>query len=66
MLFSEVDVAASFGEEIYASVSGLDARDNMIVQVNIEPMVSWIWLGAVVLSLAPLLNLRRRKAQDKA
>ncbi len=66
MLFSEVDVAASFGEEIYASVSGLDAMDNMIVQINIEPMVSWIWLGAVVLSLAPLLNLRRRKAEEKA
>ena len=66
MLFSEVDVAASFGEEIYASVSGLDGSDNMIVQINIEPMVSWIWLGAVVLSLAPLFNLRRRKAQDKA
>ncbi len=66
MLFSEVDVASSFGEEIYSSVSGLDGRDNMIVQINIEPMVSWIWLGAVVLSLAPLLNLRRRKAQDEA
>ncbi|MDO5536024.1 MAG: cytochrome c-type biogenesis CcmF C-terminal domain-containing protein [Desulfovibrionaceae bacterium] len=61
MLFSEVDVAASFGKEVYASVSGLDGKSNMVVQVNIEPMVSWIWLGGVVLSLLPLLNLRRRR-----
>lgn len=62
MLFSEVDVVASFGKEIYASVSGLDAKDNMVVQVSIEPMVSWIWLGGFVISLLPLLNLWRRRA----
>ena len=66
MLFSEVDVAASFGEELYASVSGLDGQDNVIVQINIEPMVSWIWLGAFVISLMPLLNLfRRRRAEEE-
>ena len=62
MLFSEVDVASSFGKEIYASVSGLDSRSRMVVQVSIEPLVSWLWLGSAVMSLLPLLNLRRRRA----
>ncbi len=61
MLFSEVDVDASFGKEVYASVSGLDASGNMVVQVSIEPLVSWLWLGGAVLSLLPLLNLVRRR-----
>ncbi len=63
MLFSEVDVASSFGKEVYASVSGLDAGDRMAVQVSIEPMVSWLWLGLTLMSVLPLLSLvRRRKA----
>ncbi len=65
MLFSEVDVDVSFGREVYASVSGLDNSGNMVVQINIEPMVSWIWLGGVVISLLPLLNLGRRRHRRK-
>lgn len=62
MMFSEVDVAASFGKEVYASVSGLDSRGRTVVQVSIEPMVSWLWLGGAVMSILPLFNLARRRS----
>jgi len=61
MLFTEVDVIPSFGEEVYASVSGMDSHENVICKVSIEPMVNWLWIGGAVMSLLPLLALRRRK-----
>ncbi len=65
MYFSEVDVASSFGKEVYASVSGLDSRGKIVVQVSIEPLVSWIWVGGIFMSLIPLLNLRSRGRTDQ-
>ncbi len=59
MYFSEVDVSGGLGRELYASVSGLDAKGATAVQINVEPMVNWLWLGGLVMCLLPLLNLRR-------
>ena len=64
MLFSEVDVASSFGKEVYASVSGLDNRGRMVVQLSIEPLVSWLWLGGAIMSFLPLVNLARKKRRE--
>ena len=64
MLFSEVDVASSFGKEVYASVSGLDNRGRMVVQISIEPLVSWLWLGGAIMSFLPLVNLARKKRRE--
>lgn len=61
MLFTEVDVIPSLGEEVYASVSGMDSRENVICKVSIEPGVNWLWIGGAVMSILPLLALRRRK-----
>ncbi len=64
MLFSEVDVASSFGKEVYASVSGLDNKGRMVVQISIEPLVSWLWLGGAIMSFLPLVNLARKKRRE--
>ena len=61
MLFTEVDVIPGLGEEVYASVSGMDSRENVICKVSIEPGVNWLWIGGAVMSILPLLALRRRK-----
>ncbi|MBQ3059039.1 MAG: heme lyase CcmF/NrfE family subunit [Desulfovibrio sp.] len=61
MQFSEVDVIPSLGNEVYASLLGLDEDMQVYVQVSIEPLVNWLWIGGTILCLAPLLGLRRRR-----
>lgn len=62
MQFSEVDVIPSLGNEVYASLLGLDEDMQVYVQISIEPLVNWLWIGGTILCLAPLLSLRRRRA----
>ena len=39
----------------------MDSRENVICKVSIEPGVNWLWIGGAVMSILPLLALRRRK-----
>ena len=66
MFFTEVDVIPSLGEELYASLSGLDGQGRAIAKVSIEPLVNWLWIGGALLSLMPLLVLRRRRSKAEA
>lgn len=61
--FSEVDVIPSFGQEIYASLLGLDDRSNVHVRVSVEPGINWLWLGGVIMCLLPFLALCRRRTK---
>jgi cytochrome c-type biogenesis protein CcmF len=61
MQFSEVDVIPSLGNEIYASLLGLDTSRHVVVKVSVEPLVNWLWIGGTIMCLAPLIGLRRRK-----
>ena len=60
MQFSEVDVIPGLGNEIYASLLGLDEDLRVLTKVSVEPLVNWIWIGGALMCLLPLLGLRRR------
>ena len=60
MQFTEVDVIPGLGNEVYASLLGLDQEGRAYVKVSLEPLVNWIWIGGTLLCLFPLLMLRRR------
>ena len=59
--FSEVDTLFSMGNEVYASLLGLDEQHRVTVKLSIHPLVNWMWLGGTLMCLFPLLGLRRRK-----
>lgn len=61
MQFSEVDVIPGLGNEIYASLLGLDENSKVVVKVSVEPLVNWLWIGGTIMCLVPLVGLRRRK-----
>ena len=61
MQFSEVDVIPGLGNEIYASLLGLDESSRVVVKVSVEPLVNWLWIGGTIMCLVPLAGLRRRK-----
>ena len=66
MQFSEVDVIPSLGNEIYASLLGLDEDSHVVVKLSVEPLVNWLWIGGAIMSIVPLVGLRRRKQASAA
>ncbi|MDR2819022.1 MAG: cytochrome c biogenesis protein CcsA [Desulfovibrio sp.] len=70
MQFSEVDVIPSLGDEIYASLLGLDNDMRVMVRVSVKPLVNWLWIGGTLLCLFPLVSLfgrgRTAAAAEKA
>ena len=66
MQFSEVDVIPSLGNEIYASLLGLDEDSHVVVKLSVEPLVNWLWIGGALMSIVPLVGLRRRKQASAA
>ena len=59
--FSEVDTVFSMGNEVYASLLGLDEQHRATIKVSVNPLVNWMWVGGTLMCLFPFLGLRRRK-----
>ncbi len=51
---SEVAVKWGFWRDVYVAISQLDEQAQATLVVNIEPMVSWIWLGSCLFFLGVL------------
>lgn len=64
--FSEVDTVASLGNELYASLLGLDTQHRLTVKFSVHPLVNWMWIGGTLMCLFPLMGLRRRKKKMEA
>ena len=64
MQFSEVDTIFSFGNELYASLLGLDTEQKIHLRFSIKPLVNWFWVGGILMSLLPIFALRRRAKQQ--
>lgn len=61
--FSEVGTVFSMGNELYASLLGLDPQHRITVKVSVNPLVNWMWVGGTLMCLFPFMGLRRRKEQ---
>ena len=55
--YSEAVTIFSLGKEIYATFSGIDSKGRAHMRISTHPLVNWIWLGAIIMSLAPLLHI---------
>ncbi len=64
--FSEVDTIPGLGNELYASLLGLDTEHRVTVKVSATPLVNWMWIGGTLMCLFPLLGLRRRRPDAAA
>ncbi|MDR2504071.1 MAG: cytochrome c biogenesis protein CcsA [Deltaproteobacteria bacterium] len=60
--FLESDTIFSLGNEIYVSLLSDDEEEQSAdLRLAVNPLVNWIWVGGVLLCLAPLGGLRQRK-----
>ncbi len=65
MSFSEVGTMPSLGNEVYASLSGLDDMSRAVLRVSVNPLVNWIWIGSTILCIFPFLALRAIKRREE-
>jgi cytochrome c-type biogenesis protein CcmF len=64
--FAEADTVFSFGNEVYASLLGLEPAKpgqerRVTVKISVHPLVNWLWIGGALMCLFPFIALRRHK-----
>jgi cytochrome c-type biogenesis protein CcmF len=60
---TEVAIRRTFAEDLYLVMPGYDMQDQTAsVEVHINPLVNWIWMGFGVLALGTLIALLPEKA----
>lgn len=59
--FAEADTHFTLASEFYASLLGLDSQNRAVLRLSVHPLVNWIWLGGIVLCLAPFLGMGYRR-----
>jgi cytochrome c-type biogenesis protein CcmF len=64
--FAEAAVISGLGNELYATLLGFNQEGQVRVQVRINPGVNWIWIGGIIMCLAGLLAIRRKRAKRQA
>lgn len=57
-LTTEVDLRAGLKEDVYAVLEGFNAeKEKASIHLFVNPLVTWVWIGGIVLMLGTLLTL---------
>ena len=68
---SEVRIESRFDEDLYVVFAGVnEGSDEAVIQVWINPLVIWVWVGTIVITLGTVFTLipnrkQRRVERDK-
>jgi cytochrome c-type biogenesis protein CcmF len=65
---SEVRIESRFSEDLYVVFSGMNEdNEHAVIQVWINPLVIWVWIGTIVLALGTVFtilpNVKERRIQ---
>lgn len=63
MQFAEASTIFSLGNEVYATLLGVDDKSRARLLVSVNPLVNWIWFGGILLSVLPFFMLFRRRTE---
>lgn len=63
--FSEPTTYPSLGSEFYATLLGVNGG-KAVLRMSANPLVNWLWIGGALMSLAPILGLRRRQRRENS
>ena len=63
----EVSIRATLQEDLYVVFAGISDSGSPIMQVYLNPLVSWVWIGGVIIGLGTLIALlpNKRTAPSK-
>jgi cytochrome c-type biogenesis protein CcmF len=62
---SEVRRYSTFREDLYLVFSGMTDEDTATVQVYLNPLVRWVWIGGIVMFLGTIVTMVPNKRELK-
>lgn len=63
--FAEVAISSSLKGDLYLILSSYSKQENYVgLQVVYQPLISWIWLGCIVMVLGGIFAITGRKKQN--
>jgi len=63
--FAEASTIAGLGDEIYATLLGFTKDGIVRIQISLNPLVNWIWIGGTLLCLLGLLTIRKQSVPSQ-
>lgn len=57
--YAEAATIFGLGDELYATLLGVNAEGLATIKVSVNPLVNWVWIGGTLMCIAPFLGLRR-------
>ena len=63
--FAEVSVIPSLGEEIYSTLLAYSSDQGASIEVRVNPLVNWFWVGGALMCVAGILSLMRAHGSDE-
>ena len=61
MITSEAGFHFTLGPTIFAAISEGNEQDGWVIRANYHPFVTWIWIGALLMSIAGFISLFDRR-----
>jgi len=65
MVTSEAGFHFTAGPTVFAAISEGNNQDGWIIRANYHPFVTWIWFGALLMSLAGFISLFDRRLRTR-
>jgi cytochrome c-type biogenesis protein CcmF len=56
-LSSQVSIRSTLREDLYLTLAATDGNGGVTIQAIVNPLVSWIWIGGIVLSAGAIIAL---------
>ncbi|UCH85059.1 MAG: hypothetical protein JSW50_05050 [Candidatus Latescibacterota bacterium] len=67
---SEIAIRSTLKEDLYVVFAGLTEDEKAVIQVYLNPLVSWLWLGGLVMGLGTIICIlpeaRTQRVRGKA
>jgi len=63
---ASVSIHQGWMQDLYMVLEGSPGGDRVLLEIMVNPMVTWIWTGMVVLALGTLLAMSSRTGRDTA
>ena len=59
--YAEASTLFGLGRELYATLLSIDEGNRATIQLNVNPLINWLWIGGTLMVLLPFAGLARTR-----